>query len=82
MSEVIRVSDTETVVISTDNPVTVVTGLIGPKGTDGTAASLSSIPDVDTSSLQDGSLLVYSSATQTWYSTNVLQNQVLEAGQY
>lgn len=80
--EQVTVSETETVVVSSDTAVTIVTGMIGPKGMDGTAGALSQIPDVDTSNAVEGSLLVYSVATGKWQASTNLNNQILEAGQF
>lgn len=80
--EQITISETETLVVSNDTAITIVTGMIGPKGADGVVSSLGSIPDVDTSNLQEGSLLIYSSAASKWQATTTLNNQILEAGQF
>lgn len=80
--EQITISETETLVVSNDTAITIVTGMIGPKGADGTAAALAQLPDVDVSNLQNGSLLVYSSAASKWQATTTLNNQILEAGQF
>jgi len=80
--EQIIISETETLVISNDTAITIVTGMLGPKGADGIVNSMGSIPDVDTSNLQDGSLLVYSSTSSKWQATTTLNNQILEAGQF
>lgn len=80
--EQITISETETLVVSNDTAVTIVTGMIGPKGADGTAGALSQLPDVDTTGVQDGSLLVYSTAASKWQATTILNNQILEAGQF
>ena len=88
----IIVSDTETFVVNTDNEntvvvdntsaITIVTGLMGPKGRDGSAAPLSNLPDVDISNIKDGSILIYSVSAGMWQAGNTLSNQILEAGQY
>ena len=80
--EQVTISQTETVVVNQDNAITVVTGLLGPKGNDGIVLNLASVPDVDVSNLQDGSLLVYSSAVSKWQASTTLNNQILEAGQF
>lgn len=80
--EQITISETETLVVSNDTAVTIVTGMIGPKGADGTAGALAQLPDVDTTGVKDGSLLIYSSATGKWQASVNLNNQILEAGQY
>lgn len=80
--EQITVSETETLIVSNDTAVTVVTGMIGPKGADGSVTALGSIPDVDLSNITNGSLLIYSSAASKWQATTTLNNQILEAGQF
>jgi hypothetical protein len=77
--EQIAVTETETVVVDKDTSVTIVTGLMGPPGT---VISLAQVPDVDISNLQNGSLLVYSTAATKWKATTTLDNQTLEAGQF
>jgi hypothetical protein len=77
--EQVTISQTETVVVDNDTSVTVVTGLMGPPGT---VISIAQVPDVDTSNLQNGSLLVYSTAASKWQATTTLDNQTLEAGQF
>lgn len=53
-------------------------GIQGPPG----AASIGSLPDVDTSDLKDGSLLVYTEDTQKWKSTTLLNKQAIDAGEF
>jgi hypothetical protein len=77
--EQVTISQTETVVVDSDTSVTVVTGLMGPPGT---VVTLAQVPDVDTSNLRNGSLLVYSTAASKWQATTTLDNQTLEAGQF
>jgi hypothetical protein len=77
--EQVTVSQTETIVVDTDNSVTIVTGLMGPPGS---VVSLAQVPDIDISNLQNGSLLVYSAAASKWQATTTLDNQTLEAGQF
>lgn len=38
--------------------------------------------DVDVSNLQDGSVLVYSTNSLKWTATNLLDKQIIEAGQF
>jgi predicted RecA/RadA family phage recombinase len=80
--EQVTISETETVVVESDSAVTIVTGMIGPKGADGIVLGISSIPDVDASNLQEGSMLVYSTSASKWQATTTLSNQTLEAGQF
>jgi hypothetical protein len=80
--EQVTINEIEAVVVDKDTSVTVVTGLLGPKGDDGNVVSLAQVPDIDTSNLQNGSLLVYSTAASKWKATTTLDNQTLEAGQF
>jgi hypothetical protein len=80
--EQVTISETEIVVVDVDTAITVVTGLMGPKGEDGTRTSLLTLIDVDTANITNGALLVYSTSTGKWHATNNLNNQTIEAGQY
>lgn len=85
LTSALTISEIDTVVVSADTAVTIVTGLMGPmgpKGADAYVPTLASIPDVDTVNKQNGSILVYSTITNTWVATNTLNNQTIEAGQY
>jgi hypothetical protein len=44
--------------------------------------SISQIGDVDTSTLANGSVLVYKSNTNKWVSTTLLDQQNVEAGEF
>ena len=44
--------------------------------------SVSQIGDVDTSTLANGSILVYKSNTNKWVSTTLLDQQHVEAGEF
>jgi hypothetical protein len=44
--------------------------------------SISQIGDVDTSTLANGSILVYKSNTNKWVSTTLLDQQHVEAGEF
>jgi hypothetical protein len=44
--------------------------------------SISQIGDVDTSTLANGSVLVYKSNTNKWVSTTLLDQQYVEAGEF
>jgi len=80
--ESLIVSETETIIHTTSESITVVTGLMGPKGRDGTLTTLSAMSDVDVSSIRDGSLLIYSTNVNKWQAGNTLNNQIMEAGQF
>jgi hypothetical protein len=57
---------------------TVVTGVMGPPG----AATFSQLRDIDLAQLGSGSLLVYNNQTQKWTATTLLDQQVVESGQF
>lgn len=78
MTEVVVTDKNNTVVISAPQPQVIVTGIMGPAG----ARDISSMEDTDLSNLQDGSLLAYSSATSTWVATRLLEQQIIESGQF
>lgn len=80
--EQVTISQTETVVVDVDTAITVVTGLLGPKGDDGIRTSLATLTDVDMTNIANGALLVYSTVAGKWQAGNNLNNQILEAGQY
>lgn len=59
------------------------TGATGPQGIAGTSINkLSDIPDVDTTTLIDGSVLVYKASSSTWKSTTTLPEQNLDGGHF
>ena len=53
-------------------------GVQGPSGPNSVALA----NDVDTSDLQNGSILVYKTQTSKWTSTTILDSQNVEAGEY
>lgn len=57
-------------------------GIQGPPGPTSTIASLSGIPDVDTTNLNDGSLLVYEQQSSKWKSSTLLNKQAIDAGEF
>jgi hypothetical protein len=67
--------------VVTQQPVTttIITGIMGPPGS---SANLSELGDVDVSTLNAGSVLVYNSQTQKWNSTTLLDQQIVDSGQY
>ena len=80
--EQITISATETVVVDTDIAITIVTGLMGPKGRDATASTINALADVDITNVKEGSLLIFSTSSSKWQAGNTLEHQLLEAGQY
>jgi hypothetical protein len=47
-----------------------------------TSREISKLDDVDMTGLDDGSVLVYSTASSKWEATNLLEKQTVECGQY
>lgn len=98
ITEVIIVSEADTLVVDSDkldvilttqDTVNVITegsqgpmGPQGPQGLQGLSTNISSAPDVDSTNLQNGSLLIYSSQEQKWVANTQLTNQSLESGHY
>lgn len=76
--EQVVVSEEQVLVIQSDSPQVVLTGLMGPPG----FTSITNANDVDKLQLTDGAVLVYKSQTATWKATNILDNQIIEAGQF
>lgn len=55
---------------------------VGIQGPPGAASSLEAIPNVDATDLRDGSVLVYTTETQKWKSTTLLNKQAIDAGEF
>ena len=75
----VLISSQEVDVVTTSNPEVVVTGIMGPPGISG---SITQSPDVDATNLINGSTLVYSTVVEKWVATTLLENQILESGQF
>lgn len=83
MTDVIVETSTETIVVENELTTVIITaGEQGPTGPIGPSTNISSAPDVDTTSLVDGSLLIYSAQEQKWVANTQLTNQSLESGHY
>lgn len=78
MTQTVVVDTNQTVVVQDSQTTTIVTGIMGPRGT----TTVQGLDDIDLSNLQNGSLLVYSTADTKWKATTTLDNQTLEAGQF
>ena len=84
MADIIAVVDdqTQTVITSVDDSgaTTIVTStsLSNPTSVD----SISAIGNVDTTTLQNGAVLVYRLATSKWTSTTALDAQDMEGGEF
>ena len=59
---------------------TITVDTVGIQGISGTAGSLSDIADIDITNLQEGSVLVYKTATSKWTSTLNLEDQYMNGG--
>ncbi len=72
----------DTILVETPGLTTVITSAEqGPPGPAG-IQSIADATDVDSSNRVDGSLLVYSTQTQKWVATTLLENQSVESGHY
>ena len=80
--ENVLVTEQEVVVVTTDTTGVVVTGIMGPPGAPGETGKISEASDIDKTNLVDGATLVYSANTAKWVATRLLENQILEAGQF
>ena len=58
----------------------IVSGMIGPAAQG--ATTFASMTDIDLAQLAPGSTLVYNNSTQKWTATNLLDQQIVESGQY
>lgn len=47
-----------------------------------TVGSMATNSDVDLTNLANGGILVYNTSTSKWTATNLLENQIFEAGQF
>jgi hypothetical protein len=72
-------SQTINQVVTEEKGTTVIlTGMMGPPN----VASISNSGDVDSTDLQNGSMLVYNTVTNKWVATRLLDQQTIEAGQF
>jgi hypothetical protein len=68
----------EPVVVSSQSQTKIVVGgMIGPHVT-----TLRGLSDMDLTDLTGGSLLVYNAGTEKWTATTMLNQQVVDAGQF
>jgi hypothetical protein len=73
------VAEQEVVVVNNETTGVVVTGIMGPPGESG---SITEASDIDKTNLVNGATLVYASNASKWVATRLLDNQILEAGQF
>lgn len=76
--ESVSLLQTERIVERQQESTVVVTGVLAPVGVN----TINTSDDVDLSQLTDGATLVYSTPTNKWIATNLLDKQVVESGQY
>lgn len=77
-TEVIVTENNNTVVINTQQPNVIISGMIGPTG----VTTFAGLTDIDLTQLAAGSVLVYNPGTQKWTATNMLDQQIVESGQF
>lgn len=73
MSEIIAV-------VEYDNNITV--PAVGIQGVSASDMSITNMSDVDATTLEDGSVLVYKTNTSKWTSTRLLDQQFMEGGEF
>lgn len=71
-------SSAQTIVRDVPSTQIVVTGIMGPPG----ASTFADLKDIDLTGIGPGSILVYNTISEKWTATNLLEQQILEAGQY
>lgn len=78
MSSIVNIMEESTLVTDSSPSAIIVTGMMGPPGTN----KLSTAQDIDTTHLEEGSLLIYRTSTQKWTSSRHLNSQILDAGEF
>lgn len=71
-------SNNNVVVEQDKQPTVIVTGIMGPRG----ATQIADSSQFDLTQLGEGSTLVYNATTQKWVATNLLDQQIVESGQF
>jgi hypothetical protein len=77
-SAVVQTTQTHNLVIDDKQATVIVTGMMPPAST----SSISNSVDIDTTNLESGSTLVYNASTQQWTATKLLDQQIIESGQF
>jgi len=88
MTETITTEQSNTVVTSSSQPQTIVTqttavqtivtGMMAPTS----AVDIGQLRDIDVTELSAGAILVYNAQTEKWTATKLLDQQIVEAGQF
>lgn len=68
----------QTIVTQTAAVQTIVTGMMAPTS----AIKVSQLRDIDLTELSSGAVLVYNAQTEKWVATTLLDQQIVEAGQF
>lgn len=79
MTQVIVTDANNTTIVQ--NPITaqiITTGMMSVPS----VGSMATNSDVDLTNLTNGGILVYNTSTSKWTATNLLENQIFEAGQF
>lgn len=72
----------QVILVTDDTPQVIITeSEPGPQGLPGLEI-LSQADDVDTTNLENGSVLVYSQNDEKWVATRLLEQQAIESGHY
>lgn len=71
-------TNTNVIVEQNKQPSVIVTGIMGPRG----ATQIADSSQFDLTQLGEGSTLVYNATTQKWVATNLLDQQIVESGQF
>lgn len=77
-STVVQNTQTHNLVVDDKRATVIVTGMMPPAA----ANSITNSVDIDTTNLQGGSTLVYNATTQQWTATKLLDQQIIESGQF
>ena len=79
--DTIIVDDSPENTILVQTPQTNIIISAGEQGPPG-VTNISQASDVNATNLEEGSILVYSEATEKWVATRLLENQSVESGHY
>lgn len=69
-----------TATVTSEQQITV--SAVGIQGLSAAEAGVSGLNDVDTTTLDNGSVLVYKTATSKWTASTTLEDQNITGGQY
>jgi len=81
-------TEPQVIIVTIDEPQVIVeVNEPGPQGIQGVqgeagSSSIETLTDVDTTIKLNGSILVYSTVSEKWVATTLLENQSVESGHY